>query len=383
MNGQRKAAPLEGGGDESQLKTKRRDGKNTQAVPPPALNEIDALVDAVSAGGRPRPASEIDHTTEFVSEDSLAVAAPSRDAPPARTLFVFSGIARIVAASAAAFALGVLIAWVVVRSFDTPPVSVATNPPAGAESTTPAAPPPAPAPSTATTPSTPVASPAAASPPVSPAVPTPAIETGRTPIRATEAVATPPAPRIPAEPARTAAVPEPVVPPIAVPVPLPAPSVVTAPPVVPAPPPVAPAVAAPAAAPPAVAAASRAAAAVDQTAVIEAVQEYAQAYGAMDVSAAAAVWPSVDRRALARAFGTLKSQELELGNCEVTIAEGSATARCRGTVAYVRKVGDQTPRTGRQEWVFKMRKIGDEWIIDTLDASPIAALESGARRGAI
>jgi len=122
--------------------------------------------------------------------------------------------------------------------------------------------------------------------------------------------------------------------------------------------------------------------AVEQSAVIATVREYTQAYGALDVSAAAAVWPSVDRRALARAFSTLKSQELEIGNCEVAISRNSATARCRGTVAYVRKVGDPTPRTGHQEWVFTMRKIGNDWIIDALEASPVATLPQEPRRGA-
>ena len=137
------------------------------------------------------------------------------------------------------------------------------------------------------------------------------------------------------------------------------------------------------AAPPAVAAAPRPTAAVEQTAVIANVQEYTQAYDAMDVSAAAAVWPSVDRRALARAFGTLKSQDLRAWRLRGDDPGGNATARCRGTVAYVRKVGDSTPRTGHQQWVFRMRKIGDEWIIDTLDASPIAALSPSVARGPI
>ena len=137
----------------------------------------------------------------------------------------------------------------------------------------------------------------------------------------------------------------------------------------------------PVAAAPAPAAAALSAVAVEQNAVREIVLEYTHAYQAMDVTATAAVWPSVDRRALARAFATLKSQELELANCEISIAVAAAIARCVGTVEYVRKVGNPTPRTGYQEWVFKLRKLGDDWIIDGVDASQAATLSTATRRG--
>jgi len=34
----------------------------------------------------------------------------------------------------------------------------------------------------------------------------------------------------------------------------------------------------------------------------------------------------------------------------------------------VRKIGNPTPRTGNQEFVFKMRKLGDDWFIDNVSA---------------
>jgi hypothetical protein len=34
----------------------------------------------------------------------------------------------------------------------------------------------------------------------------------------------------------------------------------------------------------------------------------------------------------------------------------------------VRKIGNPTPRTGHQEFVFKMRKLGDDWFIDDVSA---------------
>jgi hypothetical protein len=128
----------------------------------------------------------------------------------------------------------------------------------------------------------------------------------------------------------------------------------------------------PPAAAPAAAAAAASAIAGDQNAVLETLREYARAYQALDVKATAAVWPSVDRRALTRAFSTLKSNQLELEDCRVTIAGTSGTSRCRGLVEYVPKIGSATPRSGRQDLVFKMRKLGSDWFIDEVSASELS-----------
>jgi hypothetical protein len=132
---------------------------------------------------------------------------------------------------------------------------------------------------------------------------------------------------------------------------------------------IAPPPAAPASAP---ASAARSAIASEEKAVLETLRGYRQAYQALDVTATAAVWPSVDRRALARAFSTLKSTQLELENCKVAITDTRATTHCRGTLEYVRRVGSGAPRTGHQDFVFKMRKLGSDWFIDDVDASEAA-----------
>jgi len=374
---------------------------DSHAVPPPAQSEIDALVDAVSAGGRPRPVNELELFAEYDSNTG-SPEPPRYEGPTPLASLIHAGMFRFAAASIAAFAFGVLIALGVLRSFDYSPAPVAVN---------------APAPVAVNPPSPPLVNRAPAFIPIEvpPApVPTPppapqpaAVETA--PVQ-TLAVNVPPQPRaatpivrpgtatrpIP-EAARSVAAPPPPVRPSPLPREAAAVETVAAPPAPPAVVAVAPAVAAPAVSAPIVAppppapalpsaaapaAAARSAAAVAHSAVMSTVREYTQAYGAMDVTAAAAVWPSVDRRALSRAFATLKSQQLELANCEVTIFDTSATARCRGKLEYVRKVGDPTPRTGHQEWLFKMRKLGDEWIIDGLDASPVAELLPRVTRGA-
>jgi len=104
-------------------------------------------------------------------------------------------------------------------------------------------------------------------------------------------------------------------------------------------------------------------------AVRQTLHHYEEAYEGLDVLATAKVWPSVDRRALARAFATLKSQGLTLQGCTISVAESTATAHCRGTIQYVRKVGGPTPFTARQDWFFRMRKFDAEWMIEKVTAS--------------
>jgi hypothetical protein len=381
MNGPHEDVPPQSGGEQSF--DREHHGSNTNTtVPPPAQHEIDALVDAVSAGHRGHVGARAERAS--VADDATGVARAARPRDRHETArAILPRAMRIVAGSLAAFALGVLITWSVVRRFDGP------GPPGGSprlsmSAPAPAAPTPADAPAAAApVPATPAPNDAVAATPRAPAAPPPVVAappaapitrstprestavpppSAREPRRATTLdapIAVAPAPPPAAVPAPEAA----AAPPPAPPVPLPTPPAIVA---------AAPAAAAPAA-PPAPVTPPRPTD-VDQAAVIAAVREYEHAYEAMDVSATAAVWPSVDRRALTRAFGTLRSQALDLRNCQVTVAQDHATARCRGTVAYVPKIGQATPRTGRQEWVFHMRKIGDVWVIDGLDASPIAAV---------
>lgn len=106
-----------------------------------------------------------------------------------------------------------------------------------------------------------------------------------------------------------------------------------------------------------------------QDAVRTALRSYERAYETLDVAAAAAIWPSVDRSALASAFDTLKSQGLNFKSCTITVLDPSAIARCRGTLEIVRKIDGSIPLTAEQEWVFKMRRLGEEWKIEDVSAS--------------
>ena len=125
----------------------------------------------------------------------------------------------------------------------------------------------------------------------------------------------------------------------------------------------------------------RSAAAAEENAVRRTLLSYEEAYQGLNVAATAAVWPSVDRRALSRAFDTLKSQGLDFQSCAISVADSRATANCRGTLQFVRKVGNSEPLIADQQWVFKMRRLGADWKIDEVSASQTPVLTSQRIRG--
>jgi hypothetical protein len=90
---------------------------------------------------------------------------------------------------------------------------------------------------------------------------------------------------------------------------------------------------------------------------------YERAYSSLDARAASAVWPGVDRGALARAFDGLASQRVSLQSCDVTVTGVAARASCSGTATWVPKVGGGARQAARR-WDFELRKRGDEWEIE-------------------
>ena len=89
---------------------------------------------------------------------------------------------------------------------------------------------------------------------------------------------------------------------------------------------------------------------------------YESAYSRLDVNAAGAVWPALDRKALTRAFDGLASQAVSLGSCEVRIVGESAIADCAGSATWTPKVGGRSHRQARQ-WQFQLRSVDAGWQI--------------------
>jgi hypothetical protein len=117
----------------------------------------------------------------------------------------------------------------------------------------------------------------------------------------------------------------------------------------------------------------------EEQAVWRTLTRYAAAFEQMNVGATVAIWPSVDRRELSRAFAALKSQGVVFDACDVDVQRTTATARCSGTVRFVPRVGGSDARVAQQAWLFSMRKTGRDWTIDEVTASRSADSVARAR----
>jgi hypothetical protein len=95
---------------------------------------------------------------------------------------------------------------------------------------------------------------------------------------------------------------------------------------------------------------------------------YRNAFNSLDASAALAVWPTVNERNLARAFERLEDQDVSFESCDIEIASVFAKAACSGSARYIPKVGSRTPKEEARRWTFSLRKAGDGWLIDRVDA---------------
>jgi len=106
-----------------------------------------------------------------------------------------------------------------------------------------------------------------------------------------------------------------------------------------------------------------------QQQVRAALKEYERAYEQLDAKAVRAVWPSVDTRALERAFHDLKSQTLVFDRCDIDVARGSqAVAACSGRATYETRAGQQAARSEPREWTFTLQKSDEAWRIVSASA---------------
>jgi hypothetical protein len=83
----------------------------------------------------------------------------------------------------------------------------------------------------------------------------------------------------------------------------------------------------------------------------------------LNVNAAKGVWPSVDTKALGRAFAGLQSQQFDFSDCQISVDTDRASAVCGGTARFVPRVGNKSERVEFRTWNFEMRKADDQWMI--------------------
>ena len=101
----------------------------------------------------------------------------------------------------------------------------------------------------------------------------------------------------------------------------------------------------------------------ESLALAQVLGHYEQAYDRLDANGAAAIWPSVDSRALARAFARLQVQDLDFDDLTFAVSANDATARCAGVLHYARRIGDTTPKTEQHVWTIEFARAGEAWRI--------------------
>jgi hypothetical protein len=94
---------------------------------------------------------------------------------------------------------------------------------------------------------------------------------------------------------------------------------------------------------------------------------YRGAFNTLDAAAARSVWPTVDHRALDRAFAQLEQQEIAFDDCQIDVEGIRAAATCRGVARFVPKVGSRNSQAASRQWRFSLQKVDDGWIIDAVE----------------
>ena len=105
-----------------------------------------------------------------------------------------------------------------------------------------------------------------------------------------------------------------------------------------------------------------------ETAIQTVLSQYRTAYRELDAGAARAIWPSVDTRALRKAFDGLEQQDVIFESCQIAIKDRRAVASCSGYAWYVPRVGSKDPHDDQRQWEFRFRKVDDAWLIDSVSA---------------
>lgn len=97
-------------------------------------------------------------------------------------------------------------------------------------------------------------------------------------------------------------------------------------------------------------------------------KQYRDAFAALDVSRVLPLWPTVDERALIKAFARLEQQYLAFKECKIAMTGMRAEVLCTGNVRIVSRIGNGIPvfRDGR--WKFSLRRSPAGWLIQSVEA---------------
>lgn len=104
----------------------------------------------------------------------------------------------------------------------------------------------------------------------------------------------------------------------------------------------------------------------DEDEVRHVLSRYQSAYDRLDARSAKEIWPSLNERALARAFEGLQSQDVAFSACRLDVSGSRAQASCSGTARYVQRVGSKRSQQEARQWTFKLSKESNAWTIDSV-----------------
>jgi len=93
------------------------------------------------------------------------------------------------------------------------------------------------------------------------------------------------------------------------------------------------------------------------------IEGYLAGYNNLDAGGVRSVWPGVDYRGLARAFGQLRSQHLSFARCEVRASGDVGHGFCTGHASWRPRVGGGE-RIEQRIWRFDFGQQGDRWSIE-------------------
>jgi hypothetical protein len=102
----------------------------------------------------------------------------------------------------------------------------------------------------------------------------------------------------------------------------------------------------------------------DRQAVDGLLNVYKESYTRRDASLLAPVWRGLEADKLARAFGSLATQELKFYRCKVSMEDARATASCLGRLVSVPRVGAPFPRERAHTWAFEFSRNTGQWLIE-------------------
>jgi len=95
-------------------------------------------------------------------------------------------------------------------------------------------------------------------------------------------------------------------------------------------------------------------------------EDYKAAFNRRDAAGIHALWPTVNAKALHRAFDQRESQQLQFGVCDVEVRADRAQASCEGTIKYVPSVGRKAPRVEPWSATFELGMVDGRWIVSSL-----------------